>query len=91
MLIEIVEFDQKHLPDMFEHFFPEIMILVENFSQREGNLRPIPTPIIIRVFIGMIFAFYLSENILQNTMPLELKVEVRDYMIDIFLHGIIAS
>jgi len=90
MFIEIVEFDQKHLPDMFEHFFPEIIILVENFTQREGNLRPIPTPIIIRAFIGMIFALYLSENILRNYMPLELKVEVRDYMIDMFLHGIIA-
>lgn len=91
MFIEIVEFDQKHMPDMFEHFFPEILIIVENFAQREGNLRPIPILIIIRAFLGMVFAFYLSENILQDYMLPESKENARDYLIDIFLHGIVAS
>jgi len=89
LFIEIVEFDQKHLPEMFEHFYPEIMILVEKFSQKEGNLRHIPIPIIIRAFIGMIFTFFLSENILQNYMPEELEKEGRKFMVDIFLHGIL--
>jgi AcrR family transcriptional regulator len=91
MFIEIVEFDQKHLPELFEQFFPEIMILLEKFTQRDGNLRSIPTPIIIRVFIGMIFTFVLSENVLQIYMPCEKEQEVRKYMVDIFLHGIIGG
>jgi hypothetical protein len=91
MFIEIVEFDQKHLPDMFEHFFPEIMTLVESFAEREGKLRPIPLPIVIRAFIGMTFAYYLSENILQSFTPLALKEGAREYLIDIYLHGIVAS
>jgi AcrR family transcriptional regulator len=91
MFIEIVEFDQKHLPDMFDHFFPEIMNLVESFAEREGKIRSIPLPIVIRAFIGMTFAYYLSEKILKSYMPLALKEDAREYLIDIFLHGIIAS
>jgi AcrR family transcriptional regulator len=91
MFIEIVEFDQKHLPDMFEHFFPAIMTLVESFAEREGKLRPIPLPMVIRAFIGMTFAYYLSENILQSFTPLALKEGAREYLIDIYLHGIVAN
>jgi AcrR family transcriptional regulator len=89
MFIEIVEFNQKHLPDMFEHFFPEIMTIVENILERKGNLRPIPLPIIIRSFIGMTFTYYLSENILQGYMPLSLSDDAREGLIEIFLHGIL--
>lgn len=91
MFIEIVEFDQKHLPDLFEHFFPGIMTLAESFAEREGNLRSIPLPIIIRTFIGMTIAYYLTERIFQSHMPLLFNEDSREYLIDIILHGIIAG
>lgn len=91
MFIEIVEFDQKHLPDMFKHFFPEIMTLVKNLPETEGKLRSIPLPIVIRTFIGMTIAYYLTERIFQSYMPLRFEEDAREYLIDIFLHGIIAN
>jgi AcrR family transcriptional regulator len=91
MFIEIVEFDQKHLPDMFKHFFPGIMSLVENLPETEGKLRSIPLPIIVRTFIGMTIAYYLTERIFQSYMPLRFGEDAREYLIDIFLYGIIAG
>ena len=74
-----------------ENIFPEILSLVENFTEKKGNLRPIPLPIIIRAFIGVIFAYYLSESVLQDFVPAEYRENAQDYLVDIYLHGIIKN
>jgi AcrR family transcriptional regulator len=89
MFIEFVEFNHKHLSKLFENFLPDIVNLSKNFVERKGNLRPIPLPIVIRAFIGLIFAYHLSENAFQVYMPVEIRENSQEYLVDIFLHGII--
>lgn len=89
MFIEFVEFNHTHLSKLFEKFLPDIVQLSENLAERRGNLRPIPLPLVIRAFIGLIFSYHLSENTFQGDMPLEFKENSQQYLVDIFLHGII--
>lgn len=88
MLIEIVEFKSKHMPQLVDKFFPEIMSIVEEFATKRMNLRQIPLPIIVRTFLGNFYAYYLIEKFIGEAFPDEIRENALGYSIDIFLHGI---
>jgi hypothetical protein len=88
MLIELVEFKSRHIPQMVNIFFPQVMDIVQRFAERQENLRPIPLPIIIRTFIGLFFSYYLIENVMGENFPPELQEDALKHAVDIFLHGI---
>lgn len=88
MLIEIVEFKSKHMPQLVDKFFPEIMSIVEEFASKKKNLRQIPLPIIVRTFLGNFYAHYLVERFIGEAFPAEIRENALGYSIDIFLHGI---
>lgn len=89
MLIELVEFKSRHIPQMLDIFFPQIMGIVQRFAERQENLRSIPLPIIVRTFVGLFFSYYLIESIMGADFPLELKEGALEHAIDIFLRGIL--
>jgi AcrR family transcriptional regulator len=88
MLIELVEFKSRHIPQMVNIFFPQVMDIVQRFAERQENLRPIPLPIIVRTFVGLFFSYYLIENVMGENFPPELQEDALDHAVDIFLHGI---
>jgi AcrR family transcriptional regulator len=91
MFIEIVEFDGKDFPALFQAFWPKIMPLVTKFQGPAGSLRPVPFPILMRAFIGMFFSYYMTEFMLGDMMPAEMQEKSLDYFVDIFLHGILSE
>jgi hypothetical protein len=64
---------------------------VQRLANAEGNIRPIPTPMLIRTFIGLFFSYYLAESIFENVAPIEFQENAMDYYVDIFLHGILEN
>lgn len=91
MLIEIVEFKSKHMPQLVDKFFPEVMSIVEEFADKSRNLRQIPLPIIVRTFLGNFYAHYLVEKFIGEAFPAEIRENALGYSIDIFLHGIMSE
>ena len=91
MLIELVEFEAKHIPVMFETLFPSLMEFAQRFQVVQGPLRNIPLPIILRSFIGLFFSYFITDLIIGGLLPAEMKVGAFDYFIDIYLHGILAG
>jgi AcrR family transcriptional regulator len=89
MFIEIVEFKSVHAQEVFTMTMPRGIQIVEQLSKREGNLRPIPMPLLIRTFIGLFFSYYLAESIFSSVAPPEFRQDAVKYYIDIFLHGIL--
>jgi len=89
MFIEIVEFDSKHMPIFFEEIFPEFLPLVQRFQSPEGELRPIPPPLLLRAFLGMFFSFYMTELITEHMDIPEMHNDALDGFVEIFLHGIL--
>jgi len=88
MFIEIVEFKSAHAHEMFETAFPRGLQIFQRMAETEGNLRPIPPPMVIRAFFGLFFSYHLAEIILGDVAPPEFKEGAMDYQVDIFLHGI---
>ncbi len=88
MLVEIVEFSGEHVPLLFEKFLPEVMPLSLRFQGLEGSLREIPPFVLLRAFLGMFFAYYIT-GILMGRVPPALQENALDHFVDIFLYGIL--
>jgi hypothetical protein len=91
MLIEIVEFNSRHIPQIFNLFFPQVMSVVQRFAEKEDNLRQVPLPIIVRTFIGTFLSYFLIESLLREEIPDELHDDPFNHAVDIFLHGIVSG
>jgi AcrR family transcriptional regulator len=89
MFIELVEFNGVHLTELFRHIFPQMMEFAQQLLQDHDDLRPIPLPILLRAFIGLFFSYVMTELILGDYMPEEMKTRSLDYFVDIFLYGIV--
>jgi len=89
MLVELVEFEGKHVPELFEAFFPPLMELAQRFSQARGPLRAIPLPIILRAFVGLFFSYFITEMLIGSQLPPDLRAGAFDHFVDIYLRGIL--
>lgn len=91
MFIELVEFDSKHIPQLFEQIFPQILTFGQRFAQDRREMRAIPLPIVLRALLGLFFSYIITDLILGRQMPPEMQTGALDYFIDIYLHGILAE
>ena len=91
MFIEIIEFNSKHMPGFFDEIYPEFLPLVQRFQTPNGELRPIPAPLLLRAFLGMFFSFYMTELITEHMDVPEMHENALDGFVEIFLYGILES
>ena len=89
MFIEIVEFKSVHAQQIFAETLSRGINIVEQLSSREGDLRSIPMPMLIRTFAGLFFSYYLTESIFGSVAPPEFRKDAMKYYVDIYLHGIL--
>ena len=91
MFIEIVEFKSKHIPLLFKTLYPQFLNIVNMIGDKKENMRPIPVPMVIRAFIGLFFSYYVTEVLLEEGVPSELRENALYHFVDIFLYGIVQN
>ncbi len=92
MFIEVVEFKGKHLGQLFSTLAPQWRQVAENILQAEGDrLRPIPPLMFMHIFLGIFFAYYLTEVLFAPQAPLEFSEGAINRFTDVFLHGVLAA
>lgn len=89
LFIELVEFKGRHVPQVFELIFPQVMEFAHRFLEGKDKLRPIPRPIIVRAFIGLFFSYVMTEMIIGKQLPPEMRENSLDHFVDIYLYGIL--
>jgi AcrR family transcriptional regulator len=92
MFIEMVEFKSSHAQQLFATLFPQGLQILQHFvdTYPEQN-RLIPSPMVVRTFLGLFFGYYLTEIVLAPGAPPEFREHAQQYFVDIYLHGILAS
>jgi AcrR family transcriptional regulator len=90
LLIEIVEFEGRHVPKLFEIIFPELMRFAQKLQSSDSRLRDIPMPNLLRIFIGSMFGFLITEQLLGPQLPPEFSQRAFDDFMEVYLHGILA-
>lgn len=91
VFIELVEFKGEHLPQIVQMFFPSILNFAQRFLQEKDNLRPIPTAIMVRAFIGLFFSYVMTELIIAQQLPPEMQENALEHFVEIYLHGILSD
>jgi AcrR family transcriptional regulator len=90
MLIEIVEFDSRHMPDLFSEVIPRLLEFAQSVAKRKGSLRPFPLPVLIRSFAGLFVSYYISEIMIWKYLPKSMQTDCLDDFVEIYLHGVLA-
>ncbi len=91
MMIELVEFNGRNMPKVIEHVMPEVLPVIQKFSQQDGLLRDMPPFIFFRAFLGLFFSYYITEMMIAGTSFALAQSNALDQFIEIFLHGILSS
>lgn len=92
MFIELVEFKSVHANNLLTSIFPNItQIIQQNYLQYQDILRSVPLAMFIRSPMDLFFSYYLTEMILAPRAPVEFRQDAREYLLDIYLHGILAK
>lgn len=92
MFIELVEFKSSHAQQLFANIYPQglqiFQHLVESYPEQ---IRPIPSPMVVRTFLGLFFGYYLTETALAPASPPEFREGAIQHFVNIYLHGILAT
>jgi AcrR family transcriptional regulator len=89
MLIEMVEFNGRNMPNMLKQVLPQVLPLIGKFDNK--IVRSIPPFIFFRAFLGLFFSYYMTELLLANTPAAMLSTNALDHFVEIFLHGVMAT
>lgn len=86
MLIEMVECEGRHLPDLMGAFVPDAARFAARIRQAPDISPTIPPFVLVRTFLSMLFAYYITQ---QMFIEADLPVDIGDYQhfLDIYLHG----
>jgi AcrR family transcriptional regulator len=90
MLIEIVEFDSRHIPVIFADLIPRLVEFTRSVTRRKGKLRSFPLPVLVRSFGGLFISYYISEIMIWKFLPKSMQTDCLDDFVDIYLHGVLA-
>lgn len=90
MFIELVEFNSAHVQELFESILPAVVDLTSRFEELTSGLRPIPSPMLARSFLGLFFSYYLSERFMPVSAPDSFRERSIDHFVDIYLYGVLA-
>jgi len=90
IFIELVEFNGKHVSNLINEIAPKLIPMFEKVIHVRKNLRKIPPPVLVRSFLGMFFAFYITELFIKDSVVGRLMPKNSfDLFVDIYLHGVI--
>jgi AcrR family transcriptional regulator len=91
IFIEVVEFKRKHVPQMFDLFFPGMLDFAQRLQQLDGLRADLPIPVILRSFVGLFFSYVITDMLIGSQLPAAAKTNSFDYFVDVYLHGILAE
>ncbi len=90
MFIEVIEFNGQHINLVISELAPQILPVVQKLAKVRKNLRPFHPVILMRSFLGMFFAYYVTEILISTTVLAKLMPKDSfEQFVDIYLHGII--
>jgi TetR/AcrR family transcriptional repressor of mexJK operon len=95
MLIELVEFEGRHIPSLMETMIPQFIAAFSKAQQYHAELRPLSPLVMMRAFLGLFFSHYIIDMLLQqaDTSAFLAPGKAPDWFagaVDIYLRGVLA-
>jgi AcrR family transcriptional regulator len=91
LLIEMVEFQGRHMAEMADQHLPTLIGFVNRFDER-GDPLTLPAPVVLRSLMSVMVGHMLTELIMKRSPVMkEFDFDWFGTTIDIFLHGVIRT
>jgi AcrR family transcriptional regulator len=91
LLIEMVEFQGRHMAEMADRLFPIMIDFINRFDERGAPLA-LPAPVVLRSLMSVMVGHMLTELFVQRSPTMkEFDYDWFGTTIDIFLHGVIRT
>lgn len=91
LFIEVVEFEGRHLQDIFRKAAPQVFAFITNLQAKDNQMRQIPMPSLFISLVGLIMSHWLIEAMFVKNIGLPGIQDHFDTGLDIYLHGILAT
>jgi AcrR family transcriptional regulator len=88
LMIELVEFEGRHIPSLFENLYPMMQELALLIRQHELELKDYPSFTVLQSLISMIWGYFLTNRLLSHLPSAPPLMSLEDY-IEIYLSGIL--
>jgi len=89
MFIEMVEFNGRHVPEIFEKIYPPLLDFIQKLGQADGRLRNLAPSNLIRAFASLMLGYMITEQLLAKQFPPDSNVSALQEFVEIYLHGIL--
>ena len=91
MFIEIVEFNGRHIPELYMAIYLEMVTIGEIFKGKRGRLRKLPMNILVRSFAGLFFSYYITGLLAANLGGINNDEDSLSQVVDLYLFGVLAE
>ncbi len=90
-LIELIEFQGKHLPSLFESTFSQMTAILQQLREEREELGSIPVTVLSRALLGLFFAYLMTDRFSGIPLQTGFDQNAFDYFADAYLHGVLAK
>lgn len=91
LFIEIVEFEGRHLKDIFSKASPQVFAFVQKLQEKSEQLRPVPAPTLFLSLVGFVMSHWLVEAMFVKNIDLPGIDSHFESGLEIYLHGVLAT
>lgn len=88
LFIELVEFKAVHVAQFFGQLYPRLDQLAEKIFAGQPGLRPYQPIILLRVFLGLVFSYLMTEWMFGEQFPQKGAAGDLNTYLTIYLNGI---
>jgi AcrR family transcriptional regulator len=87
--IELVECQGRHLPELIQALLPKFAAFGQQFSVAEGQLRPLPPLVILRILLSTLMGYFVTETVLTGSLAVGTPIGTLEDYLDVLLHGLV--
>jgi AcrR family transcriptional regulator len=91
VFIEMSEFKGQHAQHLYNTIFPQVLPLLRRFQGKQSELRELPPHTILFSFLGIFFAYFLSEAVFHTEGAPDPQPNLLEPYLTIYLHGILKT
>lgn len=94
-LVEILEFNGRHIPSLFEKTFMKVSKIIEDAQSRDERLKGVNVQLLYRAILGLFFGYLMSDKAIVdkgNTLKENSFIDGGfDYFADAYLYGLFSQ
>jgi AcrR family transcriptional regulator len=90
-LIELIEFQGRHLPKLFDDTFEKMTAVVREMVAEREDLASVPIATLSRSLLGLFFAYLMTDRFTGVPVKTGFDQDMFEYFADAYLHGLLSK